>query len=129
MARAKSTETEAEPATETEGVVQIISTRKLKKLLKECRIAADDAHEINSSIGGKISDAAKNDYLHKKAFADLRKADKMTPEKLNDWWTTLKHYMRESGLEERASSAPRLSLEDNVEHLDEHREGAAEAAE
>ena len=114
--------------TGTEEAAQI-GEKKLRQLLKEAKSASQDAHEITSSLGGKIASAVENDHLHKKAFATLRMLDKMTPEKLADYWDTLLYYMDISGLDERAKSAPRLSLENGKGEDGEEDDEEAPAAE
>lgn len=112
----------AKPAkTPTQEAVQIGAT-KLKNLLKAAMSAAQDSHEITSSLGGKIASAVENDHLHKKAFGTLRMMNKMTPERLSDYWDTLQFYVDISGLGERAASAPKLRLETGEAEDDEEGE-------
>lgn len=96
-----------------------IGKNKLRGLLRAANDAHKDQREIAGGLGQKIADAVENEHLHKKAFATLRMADRMTPEKLADWWDTLQLYMDLSGLAERAASAPRLRLEPDAEDGEE----------
>ena len=98
---------EAEQAKPSEAEPQI-GQKKLRSLLKAATDADKDQREIAGGINGRIADAVENDHLHKKAFSEIRKRARMTPEKLADYVDTLELYMDMSGLTERAKSAPRL---------------------
>lgn len=111
---------------EATGVSEEISEKKLKSLLASARSNDKDVRELSGSINSKIATAVENDNLHKKAFSTIRAADRMTPEKLADWWDHVQLYMDLSGLSERAKSAPRLRLEPDKEEADEENAGKAE---
>ncbi len=106
MAKKKAEEAE----TPMEQAAQI-GPRKLKALLRAADSAYKDQRSIAGTLGEKIAQAVEHDHLHKKAFATIRAMDRMTPEKLADYWDTLEYYFDVSGLAERAKSAPRLSLQ------------------
>lgn len=112
--------------TPTEEAHQI-GQKKLKSLLAAARSAAEDSHEITSSLGGKIASAVENDHLHKKAFSTLRMMDKLTPEKLRNYWDTLEYYVDISGLGDRAASAPALPLDGEDGTEEEEQNEAAES--
>jgi hypothetical protein len=105
-------------AAKPSDVSQQIGQKKLRTLLRAANDAHKDQREIAGGLGQKIADAVENEHLHKKAFSTLRMADRMTPEKLADWWDTLQYYIDVSGLAERAASAPRLRLEPDAEEDD-----------
>lgn len=103
-----------EPVKPSEVEAQI-GKNKLRALLRAASSAHKDQREIAGGLGKKIQEASENDHLHLKAFAELRKRDRMTPEKLADYVDTVAFYMDLSGLTERAASAPRLRLEPGAE--------------
>lgn len=109
--------------TPTQQAAQI-GQKKLRQLLKDAGAAYKDGREIAGGIGQKIANAIEHDHLHKKAFATIRALDRMTPEKLADYMDTLLYYYEISGLEERAKSAPRLSLDAGAAEEDGEEEGA-----
>lgn len=91
-----------------------ISERKLRQLLKDARTAYKDMQEISGGIGQKIAHSVEHEGLHRKAFSVCRAADRMEPEKLASFLEALDHYLDISGLRERAASAPRMDMGDNV---------------
>lgn len=98
--------------TETQRAGQI-SQRKLKILMSDCRKAYKDSREIAGELGNKIRDAVENENLHKKAFAVIRSADRMEPEKLAEFFDCLDYYRDISGLNERASKVMRMDFDDD----------------
>ena len=65
-------------------------------------------------------------HLHTGAFNLIRRLDKMKPGDLADFMEHFDHYFQASGLQERANSAPRLSIIDGPanENDDEFQEAA-----
>jgi hypothetical protein len=99
-------------------VVEQISERKLKQLIKDARTAYKDTRAIAEDFGQKIAQAIEHDHLHRKAFAVIKTADRMEPEKLAEFFDALDYYRDASGLNERAASAPRMEMgNDNVEQF------------
>jgi hypothetical protein len=96
-------------------VTEQISERKLRQLLKDKRTAYKDMREISGDLGQKIGQAIEHDHLHRKAFSVIAMADRMEPEKLAEFFDALDCYRAASGLNERAASAPRMDMGDNVE--------------
>jgi len=94
-------------------ITTLIDERKLNKLLD-----ADNGfkEEISGVVGTqreKIGYAVEHDHLHKEAYADLKRYDRVkTPEKLAERFLTLLAYMQMRGLFERINSVPRLDLEE-----------------
>lgn len=110
--RAPKTKTAPAEKTETQRAGQI-SQRKLKILMSDCRKAYKDSREIAGELGNKIRDAVENENLHKKAFAVIRSADRMEPEKLAEFFDCLDYYRDISGLNERASKVMRMDFDDD----------------
>jgi hypothetical protein len=108
----------AEKATPSE-VSEQISERKLKQLIKDARTAYKDTRAIAGDFGQKIASAVEHDHLHRKAFSVAKTADRMEPEKLAEFLDALDYYLDASGLRERAASAPRMEMGDNVEQFPE----------
>lgn len=100
----------AKAKTPTQEVAQT-GERKLKQLLKTANESHKNMQEISGTLGQQIADAVENNHLHKKAFATLRSMDRMTPQKLADFWDTLQYYVDISGLGDRAASAPKLPMD------------------
>jgi len=89
---------------------KLISQNDLRNLLRTCKGLKDDLDETTGILREKIGYAVEKKNLNKKAFAELRKLDKMEPEKLADYWDTLQAYMEMGGLFERIESVTRLPL-------------------
>lgn len=98
---------------------KLISQNDLRNLLKQCAGLKDDLDETTGILREKIAYAVDKKNLHKKAFAELRKLNKMEAEKLADYWDTLQAYMEMAGLMERMESVARLPLEDGKKGGDE----------
>jgi hypothetical protein len=110
MPRKKAT-AEAPPETaKSSEIAKQIGAAKLKRLLSIAANSHKDSQEIAGTLGQKIAHACEHDHLHRKAFATLKAMDRMTPEKLADYWDTLQYYVEISGLGERAASAPAFDL-------------------
>lgn len=90
-----------------------ITANKLKRLMADSRAAYKDTRSIAGELGEKIAQAVEHDHLHKKAFAFVRMADRMEPEKLADFLDTVDYYRDISGLNERAAKVIRMSLDDD----------------
>ncbi len=103
----------AEPSETSEQ----IGERKLRQLIKDARTAYKDVREIAGSFGAKVASAVEHDHLHRKAFSVCKTADRMEPEKLAEFLDALDYYLDASGLRERATSAPRMPMGDNIEEF------------
>lgn len=90
-----------------------ISGNKLKRLMADARSAYKDSREIAGELGQKIANAVEHDNLHKKAFAFVRMADRMEPEKLADFLDAVDYYRDVSGINERAAKVLRMNLDDD----------------
>lgn len=108
----KSSETEA-PA------IKMPSTKLLNTLLASARSAYADQREISGTLGAEIKKASDENNLHKKAFASVKAADRMTPEKLADYFAHRDHYEEVLGLRKRAGSVIRMNFDDDGQGGDE----------
>jgi hypothetical protein len=104
--------------TGTERALQI-GPRKLKQLAASGRSAYRDSRKISGAYGEQVRNAVEHDHLHKQAFSQAMKEDRMEPAELNDFYSALDYYRDELGLLERAKSAPRLPIGDNVVDMNE----------
>lgn len=95
----------AQAATSSE-VSQQITERKLKTLLKACDATTKDVRAAAGELGNKIARAVEHDYLHRKAFSTIRMLDRLSPEKLADYFDSFDYYRDISGLQKKAESAP-----------------------
>lgn len=120
MAKAK------EEAVKPSEVEKMIGARKLQNLAKSAREARADAQEIAGQLGQKIANSVERDNLHRKAFRAVMAEDKMTPEKLAEFYEHLDYYRDVLGLLAKAESAPRLAFEEGE---DEEEEGEINGAE
>lgn len=117
MARPKKEETEQAKPSETR---QVTSSRKLTNLRKAARSAYKDTRAIAGSYGEQVRSAIEHDHLHRKAWSQAIKEDRMEPAELAEFYDQLEYYRDELGLRQRAESAPSLPLqeeEDNVEQF------------
>lgn len=105
-------------------VIPQTSPKKLKALLKTAEHTKTNMQELAGELGQQIKDAVEKDHLHRKAFSVLRTMDRMTPEKLADFWDTLQYYVDVSGIGERAKSAPRMAFDAEGNGEDDEAEGA-----
>lgn len=106
-----------EPAPEPERPytsARMISQNDLRNLIKSIKIIEGDKDEASELISKKIKDAATKKNLDKKAFALIRRFDKMENEKLAAFWDNLEAYMDMAGLYERIESVGKLPLGDTV---------------
>lgn len=85
-----------------------IGRTKLQELLKECRAAQNDIDTARGEMGNSIAQATEEYHLNKKAFALIRKLDKMEPEKLRSFMDDFEAYFVMAGLLKRRESAPRF---------------------
>lgn len=116
-ARAKKNRPKEEPkTTATQAAVnkgyKLISQNNLRNLLKQCAGLKEDLDYTTGILREKIAYAVDKQNLNKRAFAELRKLNKMEAERLADYWDTLQAYMEMAGLMERMESVARLPLED-----------------
>lgn len=88
----------------------LINDKQLSSLLRQCTSIGKQTAELTGSLREKIGYAVEKHGLHKGAFADLRKYDKMEPEKLLEHWTTLLAYMDKAGITERMNSVIPMDL-------------------
>lgn len=116
----------AQPADPTDYVAAAVnkgyklpSQNDVRNLLKQCKGLKDDLDETTGLIREKIGYMVDKKNLNKKAFAELRKLDKMGAEKLADYWDTLMAYMDMAGLMEKMASVTRLPLGDGEAKTEE----------
>ena len=121
--KAKKTETEA-PAHRALG--NMISENDLRNLLRRCTTDANQIGTINDTLRERIADAVEKKHLDKKAFALLRRLDKMENEDLATFWDNMLAYMDMAGLSERIESVGKLPLPEPAEKVEteEPAEGA-----
>jgi hypothetical protein len=103
-----------------------IGVKALKELVSLARSAKNDVSEISGRLGQAIANAVESKHLHRKAFRSVLAEDRMEPDALADFYDAQEFYRDALGLNERAKSAPRLSL---VGGTDTEAEPVAEAAE
>lgn len=108
----------AEEKTGTERAIQI-GARKLKNLAGASRSAYRDSRRISGALGEQLRNAAEHEHLHLKAFRSVMAEDRMEPPELADFYAAQEYYRDELGLLERAKSAPRLPMGDNVVDINE----------
>jgi len=106
---AKKNGKDADEGAAQEPTRRLTPPNTVKNLLKSLRGQAEDIAKIRGEMGGAVSDAVKNKFLHKKAFGDIRRLDKLGPEKLADWKAHFDYYWDVCGLADRAKSAPKFS--------------------
>jgi|SRR5581483_1285816 len=92
---------------------------KLKTLMSAARSAYKDARAIAGGYGEKVAQLVEHEHLHKKAWASVVAEDRMTPEKLAEFYDTQAYYRDVLGLNERAESAPKLRLEPDKEDAED----------
>lgn len=80
----------------------------IRNLLTTSRTATENMDAIRGSLGGTLSDAVTNQHLHKQAFGDIRRLDKLSPEALALRMAHFFYMYEASGLQARAASAPML---------------------
>lgn len=122
----------------------LINEKQLNVLLRHCKSTATQTGELTGSLREKIGYAVDKQGLHKKAFAELRRLDKMEPEQLLEYETHRKAYMDMAGITARMDAVGTLGLDGedapngddvggrpaNVESLaDKRKRRAAEAGE
>ena len=84
--------------------------KDLKALMRAAQRNDVETDALNSLLRDKIADAVANKCLHRKAFSDARKLDKMEAEDLNAFFLHFDHYCEVFGLRTRAESAPALEM-------------------
>jgi len=89
-----------------------IPENKLVALMRRCKSGQSQISELSGNLGEMVAKAAENDHLHKGAFAQIRKLDKMEPEKLRSWLYHFNHMLNASGLQKRADDAPELPMDE-----------------
>lgn len=105
--------TDAAASAKTESAIKMPSKKLLSDLLAQARAAMQDTRDISGELGAKIKDASDNSHLHKKAFASVRAADRLEPEKLADYFAHRDYYEEVLGLRKRAEAVVRLPLDDD----------------
>lgn len=93
-------------------VRQVPTQKQIKDLLRDTANFKAEADAATGSLREKIAYAVKNQHLHAKAFAEVRKCSKMSPEKLAEYLDHLEHYMEVSGNYARANAVQQLPLEE-----------------
>lgn len=107
------------------AVGNMISQNDLKNLLRRCTTDANQIGTINGTLRERIADAVEKKHLDKKAFALLRRLDKMENEDLATFWDNFLAYMDMAGLNERIESVGKLPLPEPTEKENEEQtEGA-----
>lgn len=101
--------TEAAPRV---GASVLINQRQLKALLNATKSIANQTSELVGSLREKIAYAVEKQGLHKKAFAEVRKLDKMEPEQALEYETHRAAYMDMLGITEKINAAARLPMGD-----------------
>lgn len=96
----------------SESVVSVTPSTTLKSLLSTCRGLKANSDSIISKMREEIGYAVEKKNLDKGAFAELRKYDKMEPEKAAERWHMLVRYMELSGVMAKIESVGRLPLGD-----------------
>lgn len=99
-------ETPKAHAATSSDVSRQITERKLKSLLRAATKTGEDMHELSGTLGNQIAQAVEHDHLHKKAFSVVRMLDRMSPEKLAEFFDSFDYYRDISGLQKKAESAP-----------------------
>ncbi len=94
-----------------------ISERKLRQLIKDKRTAYKDMREIAGGIGAKVRSAVEHDNLDTWAFNICTRLDRMENEKIAAKLDALDYYLDATGMRERAASAPRMPMGDNIEEF------------
>jgi hypothetical protein len=89
-----------------------ISKSKLKGLLASSRATKQNITEMSGALGHEIKEACENYGLHRAAYQETCKRDRMEPEKLAEYLQHVDRYSRLVGLDARAASAPSFDLED-----------------
>lgn len=94
-------------------ITTLIDEKKLNKLLDADNGYKEEISDVVGTLREKIGNAVENDHLHKGAYADLKKFDRIkTAEKLSEHFLTLLAYMKMRGLFERINSVQRLDLDE-----------------
>lgn len=101
----------AEPAEPEKGVQRLINEKDLKALLRTCASFKNQTDELVGELREKIAFAVDKKHLDKKAFADLRRLDRMDDEDLARHWDTLLAYMDMAGVTKRIEAVLELPLE------------------
>jgi len=117
--KAKKADEPADNQVKSSQVIKSISANDLKSLLKHKRQAQDFAAETNGSLGEKIAAAVENKNLHRKAFSECAKIDRMIIKKgveaAAEYYDVLQHYLDISGLMAKIEGVQRLPLGDDKE--------------
>ncbi len=95
--------------TGTEKAKQI-GVKALKDLVAMARSTKADVSELAGRFGEAVKNAVESKHLHRKAFRSVVAEDRMEPDALADFYDAQDYYRDVLGLNDRAKSAPRLSL-------------------
>ncbi len=95
--------------TGTEKAKQI-GVKALKDLVAMARSTKANVSELAGRFGEAVKNAVENKHLHRKAFRSVVAEDRMEPDALADFYDAQDYYRDVLGLNDRAKSAPRLSL-------------------
>lgn len=125
----KTGKADAAPA-RSESTVSVTPGTTLKSLLSTCRGLKANSDSIISKMREEIGYAVEKKHLDKGVFAELRRYDKMEPEKAAERWHMLVRYMELSGVMAKIESVGRLPLgdQDNEEVEEEAETRAPKAA-
>ena len=97
--------------------VPLISAKKLKALLNADNNSKGEIDTVIGELREGIKYAADYDHLHKGAYADLKRWDRLAkdPEKFADRWRTMLVYMEMRGLFQVIDTVLRLDLQSPAE--------------
>lgn len=97
-----------------EPVYQLTPGKTLKALLTTAKRIGKKVTELSGELGAAVANAVEHHHLHRYAFSIIKRCNTMEPEKLAEFKAHFDHYWIEAGLEERADSAPRMEMGENV---------------
>ncbi len=114
-AKSKTKTKPAVAAKTVSDVHKLTNAKVLTGLLRRNAEAATKTASINGSLREDIAYAVEHNYLHKGAFAILKKFDRMEDVKLAELWPTLLAYMDMTGVTKKIEAVERLPLGDQTD--------------
>lgn len=84
----------------------------LEKLRTGYRSMKQKIDGARGTYGQMVANAEEEKHLHKRAWAQAMREDKMEPEDLLNFYEHLDHYRDKLGLNKRAESAPAMNFEE-----------------
>lgn len=103
-----------EEAAKASDVRAMPPAKVVKQLIKDGRTAHQNIQSIAGEYGEAVKNAVEKHGVHRKALAIARQADRMEPPKLAEFLDHLDYMLDVAGLRERAKSAPRMDMGENV---------------